>query len=148
MAQVQYFSVSFFHQTDIFYMKIYHTLSLVFTLIVALSWAGCGKDDKNPDYIAEANCTAVDANTNTYALAIKSIMDNSCALGGCHDAGTKSQGVDLSTYAGTKTAFQTQDLLCSVNHGSDCEPMPKGGTKLSAAVLDRLACWAKNGYAQ
>ncbi|MBK9337523.1 MAG: hypothetical protein IPM98_13515 [Lewinellaceae bacterium] len=129
-------------------MKLPIASVLLLTLLVALSWAGCKKDDKNPDYISEANCTAVDANTNTYALAIKSIMDNSCALGGCHDAGTKSEGVDLSTYAGTKTAFETQDLLCSVNHGSDCEPMPKGGTKLSADVLSRLACWAKNGYAQ
>jgi len=129
-------------------MKIYQTLSLVFALVVTLAWSGCGKDDKNPDYIAEANCTSVDASTNTYALAIKAIMDNSCALGGCHDAGTKSDGVDLSDYAGTKKAFESQDLLCAVNHGNGCQPMPKGGSKLSSDVLNRLACWARNGYAQ
>lgn len=128
-------------------MKLYHVTILAFALLVALGGLGCGKDDKNPDYINEANCTSVDAATNTYALAIKTIMDNSCALGGCHDAGTKSEGVDLSNYAGTKKAFESQDLLCSVNHGKDCSAMPKGGLKLSSDVLNRLACWAKNGYA-
>lgn len=129
-------------------MKLSVVSSLLMAGIVALSWAGCSKDSQNPDYIAEANCSAVDANTNTYTLAIKAIMDSSCALGGCHDAGTKSEGVDLSTYAGTKTAFESQNLLCAVNHGSGCEPMPQGGSKLPQATLDRLACWAKNGYAQ
>jgi len=129
-------------------MKLTAASSLLFACIAAISWVGCGKDDQNPDYIAEANCSAVDANTNTYTLAIKTIMDSGCALGGCHDAVTKSEGVDLSSYAGTKFAFESQNLLCAVNHGSGCEPMPQGSSKLPQATLDRLACWAKNGYAQ
>jgi len=129
-------------------MKLSIASSLLIACIVALSWAGCSKDSQNPDYIADANCSAVVANTNTYTLAIKDIMDNSCALGGCHDSATKSEGVDLSTYAGTKTAFESQNLLCAVNHGSGCEPMPKGSSKLPQATLDQLACWAKNGYVQ
>ncbi|MFN0015342.1 MAG: hypothetical protein ACKVU2_12415 [Saprospiraceae bacterium] len=121
---------------------------IVLSALVLLSTFGCSKDAQNPDYIAEANCSAVDVSTNTYTLAIKVILNSSCALGGCHDAATKSNGVDLSTYAGTKTAFESQNLLCAVNHGSGCDPMPRGGSKLPQVTLDRLACWAKNGYVQ
>lgn len=129
-------------------MKLSIASSLLIAGIVALSWAGCSKDNQNPDYIANANCSAVVANTNTYALAIKAIMDNSCALGGCHDAVTKEHGLDLSTYSGVKFGFQSHDILCSVNHGSGCDPMPEGASKLPQATLDQLACWAKNGYVQ
>jgi len=129
-------------------MKLPVASSLFIAGIAALSWIGCGKDSQNPDYINDADCSAVVTNTNTYTLAIKTIMDNSCALGGCHDSVTKEHDLDLSTYSGVKFGFQSHDLLCAVNHGSGCEPMPEGGSKLSQAVLDRLACWAKNGYIQ
>ncbi|MEQ1745836.1 MAG: hypothetical protein ABMA02_10440 [Saprospiraceae bacterium] len=121
---------------------------ILFASIVTLASFGCSKDAQNPDYIAEANCTGIDAATNTYTLSIKAIMDISCALGGCHDPITKSHNLDLSTYAGVKSGFQTHNLLCAVNHGSGCEPMPQGGVKLPADILNRLACWAKNGYVQ
>jgi len=127
-------------------MKIYSISALLLALLLAL--VSCRKDPKNPDYIKEANCAMVDANTNTYALFVRGIMNNSCALGGCHDANTQSSGVNLSDYAGVKKAFESQNLLCSVNHGKGCSAMPKGGQKLSADVLNRLACWARNGYPQ
>lgn len=128
-------------------MKLPITFSLLFFLILGLSWAGCKKDDKR-DYLAEADCTQVDPIANTYAFSIKNILNNSCALSGCHDATTKENGIDFSSYASAKTAFETKEVLCAVNHGEGCEPMPKGGTKLPAATLNMLACWAKNGYPQ
>ncbi len=127
-------------------MKIYSFS--VLTLVLLLVLVSCSKDDKNPDYIKEANCASVNASANTYDLFVRSVMSASCAFGGCHDAGSKAGGVDLSNYAGVKKAFESQDLLCAVNHGKGCSPMPKGGQKLSADVLTRLACWARNGYPQ
>ncbi len=127
-------------------MKLPVVTGLLFAFIAALASAGCEKSSQNPDYIAEANCSAVDANTNTYTLAIKAIMDANCAQSGCHDPITKEHDLDLSTYAGVKFGFQSHDVLCSVNHGSGCDPMPDGSPKLSQDILDRLACWARNGY--
>ncbi|MCS7036534.1 MAG: hypothetical protein RMJ33_13815 [Saprospiraceae bacterium] len=127
-------------------MKFYYLSVLLLSLLVAL--IGCSKDDKNPDYIKEANCATVKADSNTYTLFVRGVMNASCATGGCHDAGTASSGVNLSNYAGVKKAFESQNLLCSVNHGKGCSPMPKGGQKLSPQVLTRLACWARNGYVE
>ncbi len=128
------------------HMKIY--LFSVLTLAFLLVAGSCSKESKNPDYIKEANCATVDASTNTYTAFVRGVMNTSCATGGCHDASTKSNGVDLSNYAGVKKAFESQNLLCAVNHGKGCSPMPKGGQKLSADVLNRLACWAREGYVE
>ncbi|MCS6929730.1 MAG: hypothetical protein NZM43_09555 [Saprospiraceae bacterium] len=125
-------------------MKFYYISVLLLALLLVL--IGCSKDDKNPDYVREANCATVKADSNTYILFVRGVMNASCAFGGCHDASTAASGVNLSNYAGVKKAFESQNLLCSVNHGKGCSPMPKGGAKLSAEVLNRLACWARDGY--
>ncbi len=127
--------------------KIYSVLIFWVTLLF-FALESCSKESKNPDYIKEANCAAVDPSTNTYTAFVRSVMNASCALGGCHDASTKSSGVDLSNYAGVRKAFESQNFLCAVNHGNGCSAMPKGGLKLSADLLNRLACWARNGYVE
>lgn len=124
-------------------MKLYLALSLLL-LISALGTIGCGDDEVN--WLEQANCSGIDVNTNTYNLAVKTVLNASCALSGCHDAATKSSGIDLSTYASAKTAFESSKALCSINHGDDCLPMPQGGVKLPTATVNILACWAKNGY--
>lgn len=70
-------------------------------------------------------------------------MDTYCALSGCHNASSREAGVDLSTYAKTKNAFETTSCLCTIHHGSGCSPMPKGGSKLSDATIKLIDCWAK-----
>lgn len=127
------------------FMKLPIAFLTALTLLLSLGWASCEKESKR-DYLAEADCSNIDPIANTYTFAVKNILDNTCALSGCHDAATKSNGNDFSTYATAKVAFQTQDVLCAINHGEGCEPMPKGGTKLPTLTLNVLACWAKNGY--
>ena len=126
-------------------MKLPIAFLTALTLFLSLSWAGCEKDSKR-DYLAEADCSSIDPIANTYTFAVKNILDNTCAVGGCHDAATQSNGINFSTYITAKAAFQTQDVLCAINHGEGCEPMPKGGAKLPTLTLNVLACWAKNGY--
>ena len=41
------------------------------------------------------DCTGI---TPTYTNDIASVMNNSCALSGCHNSSSKSAGIDLSTY--------------------------------------------------
>lgn len=125
-------------------MKFPVALSL-FSLIVLLGWTSC-KDNNKTNWLDQADCTGIDANLNTYNLSVKAILDVTCALSGCHDAATQSNGVNLSTYLGARAAFETGPALCAINHGSECLDMPKGGSKLPAATINTLACWAKNGY--
>lgn len=127
-------------------MKLPLAASLLL-LIAALGWAGCD-DKKTVNWLDQANCTGIDAAANTYDLSVKTVLNATCALSGCHDAATASNGVNLSTYLGAKAAFEDGNALCAINHGDDCFQMPKGGSKLPQATINILACWAKNGYKQ
>lgn len=118
-----------------------------FVLIMALFACEKGTTNNN-NYLDQADCTGVDIATNSYSNTIKDILDNNCASSGCHDAVTKESGIDLSTYGKAKTAFETTDCLCTIHHGSGCEPMPKGSAQLSAGVIKLIDCWAKNGYVE
>ena len=124
----------------------YFTLSLFAAALLAYS--SCSKDKTEPPQTT--TCSGVDSSTNTYNLRIKGIMDTYCAYSPCHDAtfGIASGGVYLHDYATTKTAFQTQSALCSIKHGSGCEPMPNTGGKLADSLITYIECWAQNGYAQ
>jgi hypothetical protein len=126
-------------------MKTKFFLWAFFTGILALS--SCEDNSMTTaDYIAAADCTTTPSATNTYALTVKAILDASCATSGCHDATTKAHSLDLSTYDTAKASFQNHEVLCSINHGKGCDPMPEGGSKLSDAYILLLECWAKNNY--
>ncbi len=120
----------------------------LFTLTLLFAATSCGKDNDKVDYAALADCSAIVAADNTYTNSIKAILDASCATAGCHNAVTASAGVDLTTYAKAKTAFENKEALCSIHHGSGCKPMPNVGAQLSNALINQIDCWAKNGYAE
>ena len=126
------------------------TIALLLTSLTFVFVAvSCSKDDNGVDYTANADCTAIVATDNTYNNTIKVILDNNnCSDAGCHDAITAAVGVDLTDYTKTKKAFESKDVLCSIHHGSGCEPMPQGGSKMSDSDINKIDCWVKNGYAQ
>jgi hypothetical protein len=114
---------------------------------LALFFALLGCDPKGAtNYADQADCTGVDANANTYTNTIKTFLNSRCATAGCHNATTKEDDIDLSSYASAKEAFQTRDVLCAIHHGDGCEPMPKGSTQLEDAAIQLIDCWVKNGY--
>lgn len=93
-------------------------------------------------------CTGADSASNTYNLRIKAIMDNNCALGGCHDAGTASRGVILDSYPATKSAFENKKCLCAIEQSGGCLPMPQGSNKLADSLITYIQCWSERGYPQ
>lgn len=113
------------------------------TSIIVLMTIAITSCTKQTDYAAEADCSAVEATTNTYTANIKAIIDGSCAYVGCHSAKEKAGGINLSDYASTRASFVDGTSLCSIYH--DCERMPKGGSKLPSDIINELACWVKNG---
>lgn len=104
----------------------------------------CAKDVA--DQPSDVDCSTVDAATNTYNLRIKTIMDNNCAMSGCHDNLTKESGVNLSNYAGTKTGFVSADALCTIKQEQGCVPMPDSSPKLADSLITYIQCWSENGY--
>lgn len=121
-------------------------LSFVVILLLFFTFS-CGNDESGNKYVTAANCSGISPIDNTYTNTIKDIIDNNCAFSGCHDAGTASDGIDLSSYTKVKDNFINGSALCAVNHDG-CEPMPKDALKLDAGNLNLLACWVKEGSPQ
>ena len=97
------------------------------------------------DSIDTATCTGTPP---TYTADIKPIMNASCALAGCHNATSKQDGYDLSSYAGTVAAAGKAAFLGSIQHKSGYSAMPQGASQLSAAALNKIECWVQNNSPQ
>lgn len=80
-------------------------------------------------------------NPSTYSGNVKAIIDQSCAIGGCHDASTIAGGYDLSTHAGVKIAADNGLLMADINSGN----MPKGLPKLSDCKIKQIQYWVNRG---
>ncbi len=115
--------------------KINYIQIIVVTCIIAT--ISCNKSTPTT-----YDCTGV---TPTYTADIKTIMDNSCATIGCHNASNKADGKDYSTYNAVKSGATASSFMGSMQHLSGYDNMPKGSTKLSDAQLQKISCWIQNG---
>jgi hypothetical protein len=98
----------------------------------------CKKDPTPTNY----DCTGL---TPTYTGQIKAIMDNSCAMSGCHSSSSRASGIDLSSYSAVKTEAAKARFMGSMEHQSSYHAMPRGAAKLPDSTLQKLACWIDNG---
>ncbi|MFN8338157.1 MAG: hypothetical protein U0T36_03985 [Saprospiraceae bacterium] len=113
-----------------------------FAFSLVLSFLSCSKDDSSSSNI---DCTGT---TPKYSTEIATIMNTSCASAGCHDATTKAEGYNLSTYATVVTATKSSAFLKSIKHESGATAMPQGGSKLPDATIKIIQCWIQNGTPQ
>ena len=125
------------------------TLLLLLTTTIVLLGA-CHKDhlhlgQSNSEYMDATDCTG---QTPTYTADVAPILNTHCALSGCHTALTPSHGLNLDGYQAAKNNFNLHQLLCAINHGDDCNPMPRNQPKLDDASILAITCWAKNGFPQ
>jgi len=92
------------------------------------------------NYAQEANCTNGEI---TYAVEVKPLLESQCTS--CHNTSRRAHGIDLSSYSTAKSAFLSDEALCSVHYGRGCHPMPENAPKLSEAQIQTLDCWVKGG---
>jgi hypothetical protein len=104
----------------------------------------CTKEDVATT-TANTDCAGT---TPTYTANVKAILDKSCATAGCHAATKPANGIDLSSYAASKTASAKASFLGSINHASGYDAMPIGAAKFDAATIKTLTCWVKNSSPQ
>jgi len=114
------------------FLKLYLLLAIGMVFII-----GCSKDDSQT-----VDCTGV---TPTYTNDISKIFNASCATTGCHSAVFPASGINLSTYATSKSASVNGKVLQSVKHSSGVSQMPQGSAKLPDASIKLIECWIKNG---
>jgi hypothetical protein len=110
-------------------MRKYYLLYGITILMVAF---GCKKRDEYKDQ----NCSSVNA---TYQNSIKPIIDRSCTLSGCHDAG--SANGNYTTYEGVLARVKNGTLSKRVLYEKD---MPRD-KPLSLDERKLIKCWIDNG---
>ena len=80
--------------------------------------------------------------TLAYNGLIKPIIDNSCALSGCHVAGGDGPG-NYSTYAGMQGALGNGSIESRVVVQRD---MPLFPGELTEEEFDAIKCWLQAGF--
>ncbi|HOZ87277.1 MAG TPA: hypothetical protein PL029_05935 [Bacteroidia bacterium] len=115
--------------------------------ITATCFFSCTKD-KTPRPVESIPC---DPNKVYFEKSIKPIINSNCAMSGCHDATTRQDGVNLSTYEGILEQVrpgrpQDSDLIETINDSDPNDRMPPlPRTALSQEQKDLLWKWVQQG---
>lgn len=112
---------------------------LIFLPCFTLLLASCNKDTKIP----EPDCSV--AGSPSYTGSVKALLDAKCATSGCHNASTKANGMDFSTYPAAKSHAAHDSFSGALLHAKGFTPMPNSVTKLSDSEINLLRCWVKSG---
>ncbi|MEO8147087.1 MAG: hypothetical protein ABI723_05580 [Bacteroidia bacterium] len=114
-------------------------ISLLIILCCFLFIASCLNDKGE---IAQPNNGC---DTTYYTLQIKPIIDNNCAISGCHITGGAGTG-NFTTYSGIKPYLQSGSVNIRINlPANDPLYMPQGST-LDPVDLTKLNDWIASGF--
>ena len=95
----------------------------VFTVATTLFVIGCAKGE-----IEMLDCSN---DAPTYTDDVKSILDASCGVSGCHDADRQARGLDFTDYSTSVASVEkdADEFLGSIQHIDGFSTMPRGGSK-------------------
>jgi hypothetical protein len=83
-----------------------------------------------------------------YSEEIQPLLSSNCAMEGCHDAISKTEGIDLSTYTGLKKTISGSTLLQVIqDQGSNRMP-PSPRARLTNDQINLLKTWVQQGMKQ
>jgi hypothetical protein len=75
----------------------------------------------------------------TYQGTVLPLLQDNCI--GCHNSSVPL----LLTYNDVKVQVNNGKLLCAINHGSGCKPMPKNAAMLSPCKIKQITKWIASG---
>ena len=84
-----------------------------------------------------------DTDMVSFAMDIQPVLQNNCV--GCHRGASANGGVDLSNYAGVRTAANSGRLYGAVARLEGFVPMPQGGDPLPACNVAQIGAWVDAG---
>ena len=108
---------------------------ILFPAVILLVMASCASD-------SESDLTESTPSNNeiTYSNTIAAIVNQSCATTGCHDATTKQNGVDLSTFELARTSFMDRGWA-----RTEAGTMPPSGA-LPANTKAKIKEWIDTNF--
>lgn len=104
---------------------------------------GCYYDNEEDLYPFSDMC---DTTGVTLSGTVKPILQGTCYA--CHNAsaaGAAGAGYNLEDYNPLKQLATNGRLICAIEHGNGCSPMPKGGGRLPQCDIDKIKTWAAAG---
>lgn len=116
---------------------------VLFSLLTAAFAYGCVNN--KADTIKPANPGGCDTANLSYAADINPIMQQSCAVSGCHTNATMAGTFTFETYAGVREAIQHDRLIGAINHQSGFIAMPQNSPKLSDCAIAKITQWVVIG---
>lgn len=116
-------------------------LTVIFISVLA---AGC-YNDKTDQLYPKVSGGGCDTTTISFKTNIQPILNASCALSGCHDAATPTNGYNFGLYSGAKLALDQGRLLGAIRHESGFSAMPKNAPKLDDCSINKIVRWANLG---
>ena len=120
-----------------------HTITIAALGLLGFLGAGCYNDNLEDLYPNTGGNCQLDS--VKFCTTIQPIINQSCAITGCHDAATAAFGFDLSTYAGVQIIANNGKLVATTTHAGGVSPMPKNSDKLSDCKLSQIQKWVADG---
>ena len=112
-----------------------------FFLLAFLGIIACTKDNTTTPTPTTVDCSTI---TASYANDIKPIVNNSCAISGCHVAGFSSG--DFTNYTGLKAKVEDGTIKNRAIVQMNMPPASSSGpTSLTSTQLNLLTCWIEAG---
>jgi hypothetical protein len=82
----------------------------------------------------------------TYTKDMAPLMTTHCGINtSCHRQTNSDSEISLVSYDDVKAVAITGQLLSSVTHDGNAEPMPFGGQKLSDCNINKIKAWINQG---
>lgn len=113
--------------------------NLTFLFVLAFLIANCTSSE-----VANDDPVVIDPTQKvTYEKDVKNIINNSCAVSGCHIGSNPPAGILLSTYNQVRSQAENGNLIARMNNSSN--PMPPTGILPSStrSVIDQ---WKADGF--
>jgi uncharacterized membrane protein len=84
-----------------------------------------------------------DPATATFAAGVNTIITTNCT--GCHNNNIANGGINLQGYDNVKTQALSGKLVCVIDHGAGCLPMPQNAARLSNNCIQVIKNWIAAG---
>ncbi len=114
-------------------------LNLTLLLVLSISIMSCSSSE-----VSNEDPVVVDPTAKvTYEKDVKNIINNSCAVSGCHTGSNPPAGILLNTYNQVRSQAENGNLIGRINNGSN--PMPPTGL-LPGSTRSIIDQWKADGF--
>jgi len=117
---------------------------LFITIAVISIFTGCYNDKFDKLYVTPGTPDSCNVTTVTYSAIVQPIIQQNCAISGCHDA-SSSNGFLLDNYTHVATQAASGALVGTISHSGSYPAMPLSGS-LTTCQIKQIQAWVTAGY--